>query len=64
MSLAKDINGDGVPDLIIGAPYISRFEESGSYIAVMYGHNINESFPSTISVSGFNGINGFVINQE
>ncbi len=58
-SSITDINDDGKPDLVIGAP------GTVGYAAVMYGHNLSEPFPSTMLVNGFNGINGFVIqNQE
>ncbi|WP_353930743.1 DUF4114 domain-containing protein [Okeanomitos corallinicola TIOX110] len=57
---AGDINGDGIDDLIIGAPQTNPngINNAGaSYI--IFGSN--QGFPTTIEVSTLNGINGFTI---
>ncbi|MBT8070787.1 MAG: integrin alpha [Gammaproteobacteria bacterium] len=57
VSAAGDINGDGVDDLIIGAPY------AGSGAAyVVFGRAVGETWDSALELSGLNGSNGFVIN--
>jgi hypothetical protein len=57
VALVDDINGDTFPDLLMGGP-----STSDPYAAVMYGHNISQPFPSTLSVAGFDGIIGFILN--
>ena len=54
VSVAGDINGDGIDDLIIGAPYANT---GASY--VVFGSNLG--LPSPLNLSGLNGSNGFVI---
>ena len=55
--LAKDVNGDGVPDLIIGAKGVSS---STGAVYVVFGSYTG--FQSAPLLSALNGINGFVIN--
>jgi len=57
VSQAGDINGDGIDDLIIGAPK-SNVNAGSSY--VVFGSNI--SLPNPLNLSTLNGTNGFVIN--
>ena len=52
---ARDINGDGKDDLILGGLYAS----SSGQAYVIYG---NSTFPSTFELSTLNGSIGFVIN--
>ena len=59
VSVAGDINGDGIADLVIGAPYAST-EAGKTY--VVFGSNAGWSSP--ISLSSLNGANGFVLNGE
>ena len=54
---AGDVNGDGIDDLIVGAPSASS-ETGRSY--VVFGSN--KSWSSPISLSSLNGNNGFTIN--
>ena len=54
---AGDINGDGIDDLIVGAPTASS-ATGRSY--VVFGSN--KSWSSPISLSSLNGNNGFTIN--
>ena len=62
VSSAGDVNGDGIDDLIVGAPSASisgTFSYEGrSY--VVFGSRTG--FNSTLSVSTLNGSNGFAIN--
>ncbi len=57
LSNAGDFNGDGIDDLIIGAPYTSSNARSGiSYL--VFG---SSSFVSSFDLSSLNGNNGFKI---
>jgi Ca2+-binding RTX toxin-like protein len=61
VSSAGDINGDGIYDLIIGAPYADPNNRSGagqSY--VVFGKN--GGFQPSLDPSSLDGSNGFVIN--
>ena len=52
-----DINGDGLDDLIIGAPY--RNSETGA-VYVVFGSSGNVG--ASLDISALNGTNGFVLN--
>ena len=56
VSNAGDINGDGISDLIIGAPYAGNGGES----YVVFGSN--EGFDASLNVADLDGSNGFTIN--
>ncbi|MEH1940664.1 MAG: hypothetical protein V7L01_10655 [Nostoc sp.] len=60
VSSAGDINGDGIDDLIIGAPFSSPngFQSGQSY--VVFGRK--GSFDASLNLSTLNGTNGFAIN--
>ncbi|MEQ9116532.1 MAG: FG-GAP repeat protein [Rickettsiales bacterium] len=49
-----DINGDGINDIVLSAPY---YQNSGE-VYVVFG---NSSFPETFRLSDLNGTNGFTI---
>ncbi|MBN9564649.1 MAG: FG-GAP repeat protein [Alphaproteobacteria bacterium] len=53
VSQAGDINGDGISDVIVGAP---ATQNNVGQAYVVYG---NKVFPSLINSSSLNGINGF-----
>ncbi|WP_392536135.1 hypothetical protein [Nostoc sp. C117] len=61
VSSAGDVNGDGIDDLIIGAP---DADPNGSYNSgqsyVVFGSK--EGFDAQFNLSTLNGTNGFVIN--
>ena len=52
-----DINGDGITDLLIGAPGTPGYHKGKSY--VVFGSNQGWSNP--FSLSSLNGVNGFII---
>ncbi|WP_442948677.1 beta strand repeat-containing protein [Nostoc sp.] len=59
VSSAGDINGDGIADLIIGAPIAPNTIQSGqSY--VVFGSK--SGFDAQLNLSTLNGTNGFAIN--
>ncbi|MGF2040132.1 MAG: beta strand repeat-containing protein [Nostoc sp. CmiVER01] len=58
---AGDINGDGIDDLIIGAPGVSRGGNSvGKSYVVFGGRNLGSG--GTLNLADLNGTNGFIIN--
>ena len=62
VSAASDINGDGVDDLIIGAPYGDPNGNSSGRSYVVFGSNTG--LPNPFNLSSLNGLNGFVLNGE
>jgi hypothetical protein len=59
-----DVNGDGVDDIAIGAPYASpNGVERAGVTYVIYGMNTSGTmtFPAVLDVSEVNGQNGFVL---
>lgn len=58
VSNAGDVNGDGVSDLIIGAPYASG---NAGVCYVVFG-NSNVGGSGTLALSSLNGSNGFIVS--
>jgi hypothetical protein len=54
---AGDVNGDGIGDLIVGAPYVNALAGQ-SY--VVFGSK--KPWSSPISLTSLNGANGFILN--
>jgi Ca2+-binding RTX toxin-like protein len=52
-----DVNGDGLADVIVGAPFASH---ASGQIYVVFGHK--GAFAPSISAAALNGTNGFVID--
>ncbi|MEM9001941.1 MAG: Ig-like domain-containing protein, partial [Cyanobacteria bacterium P01_F01_bin.86] len=59
VSSAGDVNGDGIEDIIIGAPGTSTISPGRSY--VLFG-DTSGAIGSSFDVSDLDGTNGFVIN--
>ena len=57
VSTAGDVNGDGLDDVVIGAPYVN---EGAGESYVVFGSN--DPFSSTLNLSDLDGIAGFHIN--
>ncbi|MHC5736640.1 hypothetical protein [Nostoc sp.] len=60
VSSAGDINGDGIDDLIIGAPGADLNGNSSGQSYVVFGSK--EGFDAQLNLSTLNGTNGFAIN--
>ena len=65
VSSAGDINGDGIDDLIIGAPYAGEYvyygsNSQGESYVVFGGNDVGDS--GTLELSSLDGSNGFVIS--
>ena len=54
---AGDVNGDGIDDLIIGAPFANRPGTDSGAAYVVFGSNAG--FAATVELSGLDGTNGF-----
>ena len=59
VSNAGDVNGDGIDDLVIGAPYAGNGAEGQSYV-VFGGSNVGNE--GSLELSALDGNNGFAIN--
>jgi hypothetical protein len=66
-SIAKvgDLNSDGTPDLLIGAPGMQVDGGSAGGAYVMYGRSSNRPFPAALTANALtNANNGFVFTGE
>ena len=66
VSSAGDINGDGIDDLIIGAPnaYLNGIRQDSGESYVVFGQDTvnGTGFSASLDLSSLNGSNGFVLN--
>jgi hypothetical protein len=58
---AGDVNGDGIDDIIIGAPYAGPGGKSNAGQAYVVFGSAN-GFPAQMELSALNGSNGFTLN--
>lgn len=57
---AGDVNGDGIDDLIIGAPNVrNSLGGNAGATYIVFGHA--ESWTSVVHLSTLNGVNGFIV---
>ena len=64
VSSAGDINGDGIDDLIIGAPYADPYEDSNAgetYVVFGKDTAVDGAFAATLELSDLDVGNGFVL---
>ncbi|MGH8577148.1 MAG: integrin alpha [Gammaproteobacteria bacterium] len=59
VSAAGDVNGDGLADLLIGAPNAGPNGTSSGASYVVFGR---DSFPESLDLSDLDGTNGFLLN--
>ncbi|MGE3972838.1 MAG: choice-of-anchor D domain-containing protein, partial [Porticoccaceae bacterium] len=61
VSAAGDINGDGIDDLIVGAPYADPNGSASGSSYVVFGKDAANAgnFPATLALSSLNGSDGF-----
>jgi glycosylphosphatidylinositol phospholipase D len=57
---AGDVNGDGVGDLIIGAPFVPSGPGNSGQGYVVFGRSTG--FPASLDLSALDGSNGFTVN--
>ena len=57
VSSAGDINGDGLDDLVVGAP-----ESGGGLVHVVFGRANGSTFPALLPLSSLDGSSGFTIS--
>ena len=64
MSSAGDVNGDGVADLLIGAPDADPNGDRSGASYVVFGRNTGQTgpFPASLDLSTLDGTNGFRLN--
>ena len=60
VSSAGDVNGDGIDDIIIGAPFADPNGTASGESYVVFGNN--SGFTGVLELSTLDGSNGFVIN--
>ena len=62
VSSAGDVNGDGLDDLVIGAPYANPNGQRSGATYVVFGSATG--FGSNLDLSGLDGSNGFKLNGQ
>ena len=56
LDASSDFDGDGIADLVVGAPNSFRFGSAGGEVDVIFG---SRTLSNTLDVRDLNGINGF-----
>ena len=59
VDVAGDINGDGIDDLLIAAPYASSGDDGHGAVYIVFGSD--QGFPAEIKLGDLNGTNGFAV---
>ena len=64
LSSAGDLNGDGLPDVLVGSPNAKPDGEPGGNVYVLFGRNVTAlgPFPARFSVAWIDTTNGFIIS--
>ena len=58
-----DVNGDGINDIIVGAPYVNPGEGNNAGRAyILFGKASGQSFGANIEASSLNGVNGYIVS--
>lgn len=65
VSAAGDVNGDGVDDVIIGAPYVDGETISSGAAFIVFGSSADDGLVGNLSIGDIsNGVNGIKISGE
>ncbi len=62
VSSAGDVNGDGIVDLLVGAPLVDATGDNSGAVYVVFGSEVG--FPDVLNLFALDGTNGFRINGE
>lgn len=59
VSRAGDVNGDGIDDIVLGAPF---FNNSTGQSYVVFGREKSQQWPAVVNLPDLNGVSGFALN--
>lgn len=66
VSSAGDVNGDGIDDILIGAPFASRGQTNTGEAYVVFGRDTATSgaFAASVDISALDGTDGFALHGD